>query len=124
MKELEELAYTAGDVEVTPTFSAEGMEDLVVKYTASKGLAVRNSKAAKTDAAEDFDSTYGRIQITLPAGWGPDTDPENDGNITPPPEDAKIHETPQSGPNATSLHLKYSGGVTIRPGRDPDVDSR
>ena len=71
MENLEELADTAGNVDVTPTFSAEGMEDLVVKYTASKGLAVRNSKAAKTDAAEDFNATYGRIQITLPVGWGP-----------------------------------------------------
>ena len=67
VEELEELADTAGNVDVTPTFSAEGTEDLVVKYTASKGLAVRNSKAKPE---EDLDSTYGRVQITLPAWLG------------------------------------------------------
>ena len=63
------------------------MVDLTVRYTATttvtpkptiKGLAVRNSKAT---AAEDLDSTYGRIQITLPVGWGPGGTIAQDGML-------------------------------------------
>ena len=46
-----------------------------------------------------------------------------DGEADTVADNETIYETPQSGPNATSLDLKYSGGVTIRPGRDPDPDN-
>ena len=59
---------TVGTVKVSPaSVSAEGMVDLTVKYTATKHLAERASKAT---AAEDLNSTYGRIQIMLPAKLG------------------------------------------------------
>ena len=59
-------ADTAGTVKVSPaSVSAEGMVDLTVKYTATKHLAERASKAT---AAEDLNSTYGRIQYYA-ASW-------------------------------------------------------
>ena len=106
-------AGTAGYVKVSPpSVAAEGMVDLEVKYTATKHLAERKSGAT---TAEDGMSTYGRIQITLPPGWGPDV-----MVATPPP--GMIYEKPQSDPKATSLDLDPSGGVTVRPGKDPDPD--
>ena len=97
LESLGETTDTAGNVKVSPaSVSAEGMVDLTVKYTATKHLAERNSKATAT---EDLDSTYGRIQITLPADWGPA---------------GTIYEKRQSDPDATYLSLVPSGGVSLR----------
>ena len=124
VKELEELAATAGRVEVTPpSFSAEDTMDLTVEYTASKALAVRHSKK---DDYEDLDSTYGRIKIMLPVGWGPlvngpDGVLDDPTNATQPIDDETIYEKRESG--ATWLDLKPSGGVIVRPGKDLDPDN-
>ena len=97
-------------------FPAEGTVDLMVKYTATKGLAIRPSKA--TDA-EDLDSTYGRIQITLPEGWGPDGDGADDKTDDPDAvnqdvDDGMIYEKRQSDSSKTYLSWTHSGGVVLR----------
>ena len=109
--ELDELAETAGNVKVSPNVSsAEGMVDLEVKYTASKGLAERNSKGQPLQKISTLLTVGFRLRCQLvgvlmlmatPAGM--------------------IYEKPQSDPNATSLDLDPSGGVTVRPGKDPDL---
>ena len=59
-----------GEVTVTPAkVTAEQKANLTIRYTATKDLADPNpDRDADTD-----DATYGRIQITLPDGWGPAT---------------------------------------------------
>ena len=60
-----------GSIIVTEgSVAAESMVDLKVRYIATDDLAMRDTDATATD---DMDSTYGRIQITLPGGWGPES---------------------------------------------------
>ena len=66
--------------------SAESMVDLKVRYTATKVLA-------------DGTASYGRIQVQLPAMWGPDVPIEL--------------ERPVGDPDATYLSLAKSSGVTL-----------
>ncbi len=79
-----------GNIRVTPTAAtANSVVDLMVRYTATNTLA---DSTATTPS-------YGRIQITLPPGWGP-----ND----------EIHLERQVGePNATYLNLVKSGDVAL-----------
>ena len=71
-----------GSVVVTTSpkdVTAEGLVTLTVKYTATLDLAVPDTDAdvPDTDADESTDdSTFGRIQVQLPAGWGPATNDE------------------------------------------------
>ena len=114
--ELEPLDDPVGNVEVTPaSVPAEGTVDLMVKYNATKGLAIRPSKA--TDA-EDLDSTYGRIRITLPEGWGPDGDGEDNlsdpNTVTTLTDNGMIYEKRQSDSSKTYLSWTHSGGVVLR----------
>ena len=77
-----------GSVTVTPKeVFAESMVDLKVRYTATGTLA-------------DGSSTYGRIRVQLPKGWGPEGDIEL--------------ERPVGTPNATYLSLAKSSGVTLK----------
>ena len=58
-----------GNISVTEgSVAAESMENLKVRYIATDDLATPDPTATADD---DMDSTYGRIQITLPQGWGP-----------------------------------------------------
>ena len=79
----------SGEVEITPKVTADSMVDLVIRYE-SDGALAKEGKVTLVDPAdkasnvETNTSTYGRIQITLPAGWGPDgssgDEPENQIN--------------------------------------------
>ena len=88
-----------GEVTVSPgSVVAERTEDLKIRYTATNNLATRDPAATATD---DMNSTYGRIQIALPEGWGPVTD------------DGEIHLSRQTdNRDATYLELKKSSAVT------------
>ncbi|RKU14344.1 hypothetical protein C6502_00555 [Candidatus Poribacteria bacterium] len=87
-----------GEVTVSPgSVVAERMEDLKIRYTATNNLATRDPAATATD---DKSSTYGRIQIALPEGWGP-------------ADDGEIHLSRQTdNRNATYLEVKNSSAVT------------
>ncbi len=91
-----------GEVTVSPgTVVAERTEDVKIRYTATNNLATRDPAAT---AADDKSSTYGRIQIKLPAGWGPA--PNADGT------DGEIHLSRQSSNrDATYLSWKQSSAV-------------
>ena len=57
-----------GDVIVTPDeVTAEDVVNLRIRYDATIDLAM---PVSSTDAD---DATFGRVQIMLPAGWGPDS---------------------------------------------------
>ena len=89
-----------GEVTVSPgSVVAEQAVDLKIRYTATNNLATRDPKATATD---DMNSTYGRIQIKLPEGWGPATD------------DGEIHLSRQTdNRDATYLELKKSSAVIL-----------
>ena len=58
-----------GDVEIlTPEVIAEDIVDLKIEYTATSDLAEIDPDGT---LADDGNSTYGRIQFTLPEDWGP-----------------------------------------------------
>ena len=54
-------------VKASPVTAGEKV-DLTIKYTATATLADSDPDG---DEGTD-DSTYGRIRVTLPAGWGPE----------------------------------------------------
>ena len=86
-----------GDVRVEESeVTADSEEDLIVKYTATKDMAMVESSTGADD------QTYGVIQVDLPKGWGPD---------------GKIYTRRQPGtPDATYLSTSHSRGVIL--GRD------
>ena len=86
-----------GDVRVEESeVTADSEEDLIVKYTATKDMAMVESSTGADD------QTYGVIQVDLPKGWGPD---------------GEIYTRRQPGtPDATYLSTSHSRGVIL--GRD------
>ena len=87
-----------GGVAVSPgSVVAEQTADVKIRYTATNNLATPDPAATATDP---MNSTYGRIQVTLPDGWGPATD---DGEI--------FLSRQTDNRDATYLSLRTSSGV-------------
>ncbi len=88
-----------GEVAVTPgSVVAEATTDLKVRYTATNTLADPSDSDTATAGVQA--TSFGRVQITLPVGWGPATD-------------SGIHTKRQaSDRDATYLNLRKSSGVT------------
>ena len=77
-----------GEIKITSKVTADSMVDLVIRYEATRDLAVIGKVIYAVDNPDtdddesvnadgdkivaDHSSKYGRIQITLPADWGPD----------------------------------------------------
>ena len=93
-----------GEVAVTPaSVVAEATTDVKVRYTATNTLADSSDSDAVTAGVQA--TSFGRVQITLPEGWGPA--PNDDGS------DGEIHLSRQTdNRNATYLSLRKSSGVT------------
>ena len=140
MEELSELAPVAdkvGDVEVSEgnikaadgSVIAEATVDLAIRYAATTALATR-VKGVTATSPDDGKSTYGRIQITLPEGWGPQGRTDDDDNPATPvvddPATTDINEATDiiytkyqsSEPNATYLSVDKSRAVDLAVGPD------
>ena len=89
-----------GEVAVTPgSMAAENTVDLKVRYTATNTLADPSDSDTVTAGVQA--TSFGRVQITLPEGWGPATD------------DGRIYLARQTdNRDATYLSLRKSSGVT------------
>ena len=88
-----------GEVAVTPgSMAAETTVDLKVRYTATNTLADPSDSDTVTAGVQP--TSFGRVQITLPEGWGAATD----GGI--------YTERQASNRDATYLSLRKSSGVT------------
>ena len=89
-----------GEVVVTPgSMAAENTVDLKVRYTATNTLADPSDSDTTTAGVQA--TSFGRVQITLPEGWGPATD------------DGEIYLARQTdNRDATYLSLRKSSGVT------------
>ena len=92
-----------GEVAVTPaSVVAEATTDVKVRYTATDTLADPSDSDTATVGVQP--TSFGRVQITLPAGWGPAT------------ADETIHLKRQTdNRDATYLNLRPSSGVTVVP---------
>ena len=118
-----------GEVTVRPEdVTAETIRDLEITYRATSPLAVSAKGATE---AEDGQSSYGRIQITLPIGWGPDgsRDWEYNGhaslgavNLAGAVAGPIIHPKLQpDDPDATYLEIeRKSSSVRLAEGNDAD----
>ena len=125
-----DVATKTGHVEITPTsIPAEDTIDLEVEYTATTALAMRATGVGVTKY-EDGKSTYGRIQITLPKGWGPQgyTDDGGDPGVVDnmattdiDEETDIIYTQPQSGEEAY-LSTEESSSVRLAVGTDGDLE--
>ena len=98
-----------GEVTVTPAkVTAEQKENLTIRYTATRDLADPNpDRDADTD-----DATYGRIQITLPDGWGPATAEEIYDKRQPNDRDATYWSLRQSSAvtySSSQLNIASTG---------------
>ena len=118
----------SGEVEITPSVTADSMVDLVIRYE-SDGALAKEGKVTLVDPAdkasnvETNTSTYGRIQITLPVGWGPDgsgDEPENQINEKRVPGTSGLtyliskyrkaaFEAAEDGDDVDGLNATYSG---------------
>ena len=116
-----------GEVKITSKVTADSMVDLEIRYEATRlhDLAAigevtymaddvttpENDESLNDDREKIVtanSSTYGRIQITLPAGWGPD-----DAIVDPNGIIDRIHQDHVSGyPNAT--YLSYTKSSSSR----------
>ena len=131
-----------GEVKITSTVTADSMVDLEIRYEATElhDLAAIGEVTYMVDdpSTTDIDesvntegekivtansSTYGRIQITLPAGWGPDNTAIDPNGITD-----TIHQDHVSGyPNATYLSYTIkssSAKIEVAEGNNADGDSK
>ena len=127
------VATKTGHVEIRPTsIPAEDTVDLEIEYTATTALAIRDTGPPVATLAEDGKSTYGRIQITLPEGWGPQgyTDDDSNTAVMDDPATTDINEATDiiytqyqlDNPEATYLSTEESRAVQLAVGTDGDLE--
>ena len=117
-----------GEIKITSKVTADSMVDLEIRYEATRDLAATgkviyvvddpDTEADESTNVADNTSTYGRIQITLPANWGPGN-ADVDG-IVPPGNMINVEYVPGK-PNVTYLSYTKSSRAKLEAAElDPD----